>query len=502
MFRPAIVLEKVQQLVGGLTRLAPAYDGLSQDEFGRARSSSFFSSFSAFRVQSDRKVIYGLIVGCTLGLGLFSLSGSSSSSSSSSSSTGADDRFSITSALGGLGSSSRPAGTRALEREIFNLLGEGGDFDPAPIENLCNHKRFQPGLYVRCNENDGGVGNVRNSILLCTRYAVESGAHLVAPRIHLRSTSDLADLGGDRVNMTYLFDYDVYRARIEGACPGFRLYESADEVPTAAGSLHIPPDRLDPLDFHGHGGLINTHILDHRADLRGWLWNQVQVHPSLKTPVLVDLARTFFGWANTQDSYEVWHEWSRILPFQPETYHVAAQILSIMSKLDAEQLAGEKILQNSYRYVGQHLRTEGDVSPEMKAYGFDTQMDASLALCREKGITELYIASGDVGEAAKATMQALDSGITVHTKYSLMTADAQLASAILAMTFDQQALIDYLIMSKATSFVGVDSSSFSGNIAVLRHAALGDQTHWHGFSDELSLLIGDRFEWLREAMWA
>jgi len=61
------------------------------------------------------------------------------------------------------------------------------------------------------------------------------------------------------------------------------------------------------------------------------------------------------------------------------------------------------------------------------------------------------------------------------------------------LTVDQQALVDYLVMSKASDFVGVGHSSFAWNIALKRHQFTRRLDYLDGpetFDDGLSQIYG------------
>ena len=49
-----------------------------------------------------------------------------------------------------------------------------GPFDNSALAALCSSKKWMPGLIFKC-EASGVVGNVRNIILNCVRYAIEAG---------------------------------------------------------------------------------------------------------------------------------------------------------------------------------------------------------------------------------------------------------------------------------------------------------------------------------------
>jgi hypothetical protein len=50
-----------------------------------------------------------------------------------------------------------------------------GEYNDGPLRDLCSGKEWQPGLIFKCDDAFGGVGNIRNIILTCIRYAIEAG---------------------------------------------------------------------------------------------------------------------------------------------------------------------------------------------------------------------------------------------------------------------------------------------------------------------------------------
>jgi len=50
-----------------------------------------------------------------------------------------------------------------------------GPFNNSAIVSLCNSKKWIPGLIFKCEAPQGGIGNVRNALLNCIRYAIEAG---------------------------------------------------------------------------------------------------------------------------------------------------------------------------------------------------------------------------------------------------------------------------------------------------------------------------------------
>lgn len=387
--------------------------------------------------------------------------------------------------------------------DAFDINGE---FDPSPIQYLCAHKLPQEGLYFTCDESNGGFGNLRNSVLLCTRYAIELGGGLVMPRIKLRSTIDLANLDGNTTHLSYLFDHEVYKSRIMTACPWFKIYDTVHDIPGQNSNtslpLRSPQDKINfgDLRHDSRDFLINTNAFRLRADFNGWLRMLDIAYPSLHSPLLVHMSHCYFEWHKTEDFFNVWREFGKILKFNRLIYELAHTALVQMAHYARVSLSDtERILNTELRYVGAHLRTEADASTDMRMLGFDDQMGRYIEECHKLNITLMYLASGDKQETEKARALGASSGIFVFTKYSLLE-DSSLEE-LFSLTFDQQALVDYLILLRSTRFVGVDSSSFSANLAIARHDTLNDHKYWQDFEDQLSLLVGGRFTFLREAIW-
>lgn len=79
----------------------------------------------------------------------------------------------------------------------------------------------------------------------------------------------------------------------------------------------------------------------------------------------------------------------------------------------------------------------------------------------------IYVASGDPDEIIQFRKIALEEGLIVYGKEDLLSRlSLKYAKTI---SFDQTALIDYLIMLKSKDFGGVGFSSFSQSIASRRH---------------------------------
>lgn len=71
-------------------------------------------------------------------------------------------------------------------------LADAFDFPPLDsesVKSLCQDVQWNQSVVLTCDQSVGGVGNIRNSILNCVRYAIAAGGSLVLPSIVLRNTS-------------------------------------------------------------------------------------------------------------------------------------------------------------------------------------------------------------------------------------------------------------------------------------------------------------------------
>lgn len=206
---------------------------------------------------------------------------------------------------------------------------------------------------------------------------------------------------------------------------------------------------------------------------------------------------------------DVWRQFGQLLRFRPDVYPIAELVLQNMAQWKNESLAGTVILSEGLRFVGQHLRTEADVSTEMKGHPFAEQMTTALINCKELGVNALYIATGDADEARKAAEMSATNGIEAFSKFHLLDGHPEMIERLSAMTFDQQALVDFLILLRSTRMIGTETSSFSAQLAVSRHATRNDGTFWEDLQDMdlvnspdgLTVISGSHHGFLRKATW-
>ena len=85
-----------------------------------------------------------------------------------------------------------PTAPRKLSLADYDF---NGPYIGWPLARACNETKWQPGLVFVCDNNSGGIGNIRNFILTCIRYGIEAGASgIIMPRIQRRSEENLANI--------------------------------------------------------------------------------------------------------------------------------------------------------------------------------------------------------------------------------------------------------------------------------------------------------------------
>lgn len=117
-------------------------------------------------------------------------------------------------------------------------------------------------------------------------------------------------------------------------------------------------------------------------------------------------------------------------------------------------------------FLGVHLRTEADAEKFWPSY--EEQEEAYLSKAEELGFPVAYVATGNLSEARKFASAARERlGVAVLTKAGLLEgADAE---EMAALSWDQQGLVDHVVLAGAEYFVGNSRSSFSILLAQKRH---------------------------------
>ena len=402
-----------------------------------------------------------------------------------------------------------PSIPSSLSASIFNLhdYNFDGEYVGWPLERLCNETEWVPGLTFVCDNNSGGIGNIRNFILTCIRYAIDAGAsELILPRIQRRSEEDLANIFTAGFQpFDYFFDEKHFRYAINTHCPQMHIYNKVDDIPNAAKLLKIeefyPKDLNVDLDgCDGRG--VNRHLDLFRAKFHHWL--KTKRWPTAEEPVTIRLKwATFFEWPIYRDGPEFATTFGDILRIREDIKDLAAIALAEMSRFVGVEPNPTKL---EAPFLGVHLRTESDALGFWPS--FDEQSDGYLEQGKKRGIQYAYLACGDAKEAKRFADKAYNrTQLHVTTKLDLLKGENR--KRLDDLSWDQQALVDFLMLEKSAHFTGCSFSSFTMNIAFKRHLMTGgiNSRQWKSPEDQYSTLVG-RFEswygdwmFMYECMW-
>lgn len=378
--------------------------------------------------------------------------------------------------------------------------------DYKPIQEVCAKAQFRPGLLFSCEGQHGGVGMVRNQILRCIRYAISAGAGVVIPSMALRNAKDITDIETTtEVKLDYLLDREAFVARLSEGCPGMQIYDHAEDLP------YYEQRTVEPLDLigsqfepdHPREGLRYPRAWRHSFD--DWLGQQ-SVWIRHDAPVHIKLGQSFLEYPVRDDGEPFANEFGKILSFRNDTRALAAKVLFELNQkfqlsIDPTQAVNPKA------YYGAHLRLEKDAiwawpPEEWRFSRMEDQFEAQFKNIQRTGLNVVYVASGnqtvvdlfaeDVNKRLATSSSNGSAGtqtgnMTIVTKYDLLQgADRQRLDNL---TFDQQALVDFLIMFKASAFMGVAHSSFPWNVALRRH----ELSRYKNYGNEGSDLLKDEY---------
>ncbi|ROW03660.1 hypothetical protein VMCG_05345 [Cytospora schulzeri] len=351
------------------------------------------------------------------------------------------------------------------------------------IKEVCRLTTWNENLVFTCNESYGGIGNIRNSVLHCIRYAIQAGASLVLPRIVLRSVYAIQDIETEQTaDFSYMFDTQHFLKSIRLSCPQMKIHTSFDGILNTTNTgdsggivLSLKPESLV------EGGVPRTGLPEPevwREQFYLWLQGQVDVTESRpSTHTIINLQRSYMTYPVYSDGEEFALSFASILQFRNDTRVLATKVLkALMKQFSLHVDLDRDVFPNAF--FGAHLRTEADSKFAWESAGdywfyshYQNQVEVFLKQAPRSNPTVIYVASGDLAEAARFANDAAKlpapNNYTVVTKSNLLNGAS--LQALEALTFDQQALVDYLVLLEASDFAGVAHSSFAWCVALKRH---------------------------------
>jgi hypothetical protein len=380
--------------------------------------------------------------------------------------------------------------------QTIDLSKADSPFISWPLERVCRESTtWTPGIVFVCDNNSGGIGNIRNYILTCFRYAIEAGATgIVLPQIRTRSEKDLSNIMLEHRGFDYFFDEKHFRQSLHAACPQFTLYNSTDDIHHAP--VPFKAEQITPRNFGKRGGCDKRELNKHTGRFDKQFWAHINSTadefklppPSIQTPRIIRFNwGVQWDWPVFRDGPEFVATYGGLLRFRQDILDLGHKTAGYMRQFAARH-AGPR------SFAGFHLRTESDALSRWPK--FDDQSGAYLERAGAMAFKAAYLATGNKTEAQKfANAASQQHGMAVITKHQLLKDHPLDLQALEALTWDQQALIDYIVLLECDYFFGVSPSSFSMTVAGKRHLkAEGLYTRpWRigGDGDGRSWLVGN-----------
>lgn len=246
-----------------------------------------------------------------------------------------------------------------------------------------------------------------------------------------------------------------------------KIYDDFDDISNedwAKDPLKLTPNQLDE-------GTVQGFYISHpelwKSRFETWLGSEKAVF-SAERPLLVVLQSTFLQWPIHADSPALVHSFGRMIRSSERVRYLAARVLSNLNiKYNLSMDPHEGIRDNTY--FGAHLRTAADAA-NAHWTGYDQQAAHYLDVAEQAQLSLIYVATGDPKHLKQFKQDAAERFLTVETKTTLL--HGKDLEDLQELSWDQQGLVDYEMMLKASRFSGIEQSSFAYSVAVRRHATL------------------------------
>jgi hypothetical protein len=126
--------------------------------------------------------------------------------------------------------------------------------------------------------------------------------------------------------------------------------------------------------------------------------------------------------------------------------------------------------------------------------GYAEQAACYLSQACSHNLSLIYVAPSDPESAARFKRDALTfQNVQVTTRYDLLSGGD--LEAMKRLNWDQQALVDYEILLRSSSFAGIYQSSFAWNVALRRHVA-GKSYRWDSMEGGGGQTFDDEYSWI------
>ncbi|QIW95270.1 hypothetical protein AMS68_000788 [Peltaster fructicola] len=341
-------------------------------------------------------------------------------------------------------------------------------FDPAALRRYCDLMTWRPNLVLNLADANGGIGNIRGNFLDFFMYAIEAGASIMLPGRATRNEDDLHDVWAGRAAFDTFFDEQWFLYTMQEACPKLSIYNFEVHHLDTIDGIYTPRSRRVYAEAE----------LDKKAylkDLDQWLSTRSEYTQDNKT--VVNYSRTLWEYDTRGMPPGVRRTMGQLLRINPTIRRLAAAVVQqLAERFEIHINPRDAMPQDAF--FGAHLRTESDALAagwlNAPNTNFSAQTDAYIEQAVAHKLNVMFVASGNASDLQrfKEKAAAYNPPLSVTSKLDLLSS-AQL-DELQALTWDQQALVDYEVLQRCSVFGGFVRSSFSYNIALTRNQWLDD----------------------------
>ncbi|KAK2020770.1 hypothetical protein LX32DRAFT_605930, partial [Colletotrichum zoysiae] len=314
------------------------------------------------------------------------------------------------------------------------------------------------------------------------------------PTISRRNANDITDFEtSDHVGLNYLIDEHHLRTNLNTHCPNLVIHPADYKDSSVRYLGEISP----VLDLHidnylqkGMPGDFAVPTAPEQWPLAMDIWLEKLLGgkpPSAMSQVAFSLRAIMFAWPISYDRPSTVRHFSELVRPKDDIKLLAASALLSMQKQYGTHIDFRKSKEpivNKDAFLGIHLRVEKDAT-DFHWLSYEDQINYITRRLQERNGNStdalhndlpdsdkmiIYVASGDQPGIAKLAEDV--APITVVTKHDLLPEGTLDGISLRNMTWDQQALVDMLILEHSGYFIGVRDSTFSWHLALRRAAAV------------------------------
>ena len=245
-----------------------------------------------------------------------------------------------------------------------------------------------------------------------------------------------------------------------------------------------------------------------REHLDKWL---VTNNISNNTLTQIDTRRTMWEVDTLSVPWGVRMSFGRLLRINPSISYYAGQVMEkLASSYGLHIRPTDRLAENAF--YGAHLRTEedavktgwlNDMSESEYSLDWDAQTDELLTHMQGAGLRVMYLASGNSSDVENLNVKAAAEapGLTILSKWDLLSEED--ARELRKLQWDQQGLVDLMVLQRSSLFGGYGKSSFSYMTVIARQAYLESKAlplgkAWYSreiaphvpYEDSLSRMVG------------